>query len=598
MHYDRLLILILLLVPTATAICTTCNEVLPSSSSSSNSTQHCAGLTSSGNATANRLLLNECLYMQRAATVVGRYPVDGSVHVVREGTKLLGQPWPGAQQPSSHLLYVGPVTTSSLLIVSGADAIVANLWVNGNGRIGALTGSAAVVSLGSGATVSRCHLTGATFPAPYVWQTGATCAWVRTNPATANTALPGPAFADATSRSVSGNSSCTLGTAGCYITLAAACSAPPNQAFALSGPSLPAAVVAAAASGKLREPIIVDDVTRGISWGLAAGGGTAPIGTYVVGGSNFTLTASFVGHALQGLNLCGTSNVLLQGNTLGLTGCDTIVLCGTATNLTLQGNTFCGSGYYCPNNHGARSQHMAGIDDLSTDVVPPAQLGYVPAAGVFGGYPEIRFSGVVVAQNQFHDSCAAWPVGPAFPTCGNGLDLTGVNTLGLKQQGAKLYWGPITFADSGTATCSPMQCVVGRDAGCFATPAACQRSTGFIAPAFADATTRACSPQRCQPGKGDQGCYASLGDCMAGNPSFTDVTTLSFEVSGNTMHKSNATASAHACPVGTPAPPMLCAQCSGAYPIDVWQGYNEHTCTFVNNSIAWDGHTGVYVHYS
>jgi hypothetical protein len=287
----------------------------------------------------------------------------------------------------------------------------------------------------------------------------------------------------------------------------------------------------------------------------------------------------------------------LRGNQLGLTGCDTIVLCGTAVNLTVEGNTFCGAGYFCPNARGKRSQNMVGLYDLSADAVSPQGLNYIPAAGIFGGYPEIRFSGVTVAGNTFSDSSCSrsWPVGPSFAACGNGLDLTGVNTLGLGKAGTDLFWGPTTFASSSAKQCYPARCVRG-SAGCFDSQQHCVESTGFVAPAFADSTTKSCAPTSCSVGPHDEGCFDSLAHCMSANPTFTDVTRLRFDVFNNTLEKSPAPRP-HACPVGDPAPPTLCSNCDSSYPVDIWKGYNQHACNFSHNVINWAGKTTIYVHY-
>ena len=251
-------------------------------------------------------------------------------------------------------------------------------------------------------------------------------------------------------------------------------------------------------------------------------------------------------------------------------------------------------------------------------------------AGIFGGYPELRLFGVSIHNNIFKDDCdggssplasrnepvagwrtprhqlaavagtpGQWPIGPSFASCGNGLDLTGVNTLGLGRKGTSLYWGPTTFGSSASSLCYPSQCQLGT-AGCFDTPSHCVASTGFTAPAFADAGTHSCSPGPCVIGPHDQGCYDSMAHCLADNPSFTDVTKLRLEVLNNTLHKRAAPRNrALGCPVsGDPdPPPTLCSACDGAYPVDIWQGYNQFACRFSGNDIDWAGHSSIYVHY-
>jgi len=561
----------------------------------------CTALKDSGNASMNSDRLSSCLDAGSTTLISGIFPVDRGVIIDSDIANVEFAGLHGdlcgdsSRVCRDQLRYVGAVTTTPLLVVKDAGSHIQNLWINANGRVGALTGEAVVVQLGAvGVVVEHCKLTGATFPSPFVWQTGTTREWIASQPRLADSAAPGPAFADAKAKTISLGSQCTVGQAGCYGSASAAAQDPLTSGYSLTGTDLVAATVDLFTSGKA-EPILEDDSARNISWGYANAGGKAPLGTVVVSGSGFLLADSFVGHALQGFNLCGAKDVILRRNQLGLTGCDTIVLCGTATNLTIADNTFCGAGYYCPNARGVRSQNMVGLYDLSADAVPKSLLRYIPAAGIFGGYPQIQLFGVEITGNDFSDgSCARWPVGPSFGACGNGLDLTGVNTLGLGKAGTKLYWGPLTFADSSAKQCYPANCKLGT-AGCFDSPAHCVASTRFIAPAFGDAGTKSCAPRACAVGR-DEGCYGSLSACIAGNPSFTDVTRLRFLVSNNTLKKSSGH-HRHTCPVGDPAPPTLCSSCDGAYPVDVWKGYNKFACTFEGNYIDWAGHKDVYVHY-
>ena len=566
----------------------------------------CIGLRDSSNATANADKLSACLD-GGGASLSGTYPVNRGVVIAARPCVLSGFHTSATiSNIRDQLQYVGAVTTASVITVkgSGAGSIIEGLWVNGNGRIGSLTGEAVVVSLGAGnVTVRRCKLTGATFPSPFVWQAGSTRAWVRSHPALADAAAPGPAFADGGSRTIALGSECIPGPAwpGCYGSASASANDPLTDGFALVAQSrsdlVAGAVAIFANSSAGFEPIIEDDHARGISWGYANAGGAAPIGTVVVAGWGFLLEDSFVGHALQGLNLCGTKDVTLRGNQLGLTGCDTVVLCGTAANLTIDGNVFCGAGYFCPNARGKRSENMVGLFDLSADAISSKGLNYIPAAGIFGGYPEIRLARVSIVANTFSDSSCAlpWTIGPSFAACGNGLDLTGINTLGLGKAGTDLYWGPRTFASSSTKQCYPAQCALG-SAGCFDSARHCVESTGFAAPAFADSSTKSCSPTSCTIDPHDKGCFDSLESCLSANPTFTDVTRLRFDVSNNTLEKGGAPRP-HACPVGDPAPPTLCSSCDASYPVDIWKGYNKHACNFTGNTINWDGKTAIFVHY-
>jgi hypothetical protein len=493
-----------------------------------------------------------------------------------------------------------------LTVQKGADrSIVSNLWLNGNGRIGALSGEAHVVNLqAKHVLIERCKLTGATYPSPYVWKTGDTRDWAKEQPDILPIIAPGSAFADSGKRTIIICSKCTPGPGwpGCYGSLFAAINDPLTEGYTLSGVDLVAAHIAAIASGKIQTPSITDDHIRGISWGLANGGGSGPLGTFVVYGSGFSLVDSEVGHALQGLQLCGAEDVTLHNNWLGLTGCDTIVLCGSATNVTISNNSFCGSGFYCPNHRGARSENMVGMFDLSRDAVAIAALGYVPAAGIFGGYPEIRFFDVTVSGNIFQDKCSdssavhtrPWAVDPSFSSCGNAIDLTGINTLGKGKAGTLLYWGPLFFASATAKTCSPRPCKLGSE-GCFDTREHCQESTGFVAPGFADSATNSCAPQACAVGE-DEGCFDSMDSCVSANPAFTDVTGLRFDVSKNVFSKSRQTSTG--CPVGRPNVSLaVCKSCDGAHAIDIWKGYNANTCAFSDNTIAWDGESSIYVHY-
>ena len=343
----------------------------------------CAGLRDSGNATSNADQVALCVDSGLLTIIYGLFPVDRGIIIGRAGVTLrgFGNASLCNEPPCDQLQYVGPVTTSSLLTVSGPSARISDMWLNGNSRIGALSGEAVVVSFGApDVLVQNCKLTGATYPSPYVWQTGNTRDWVAAHPALADSAAPGTAFADSGSATITLGSGCTLGSAGCYSSASAAAGDPRTKGYRLAGTDLVEATVKLFADAKA-DPIVEDDHIRRVSWGYANGGGAAPLGTVVVAGWGFVLEDSYVGHALQGFNLCGTKDVVLRRNRLGLTGCDTIVLCGTATNLTLDSNTFCGAGYFCPNSRGKRSENMVGLHDLSGDAVPSSLLNYIPAAG-------------------------------------------------------------------------------------------------------------------------------------------------------------------------------------------------------------------------